>query len=207
MRPSRRCSWSWWLLRLSFWVLALYPSMPRSAQAYTTIDHRAGLEAMGPLLGRLALEPARSEEVLPVPERMELESRIVAMEREGVGSTDRLGPQSGLTCPECHGALTRIEQDRFLRFRCHEGHAYTARAMAAEQNEVSEHGLWNLIRLIEERVALHTQMADWSHHQNGDEESAARWESEVERLRKDADKLRRILTAREGVRAVPNVPA
>lgn len=183
------------------------PSMPRSAQQFTAVDHVARLAALGPLLGRLALKPVRPEAAPPVPERIDLESRNVAMETNGVGAIDRLGEPSQLACPECHGALTRIEVDRFLRYRCHEGHAYTARAMAAEQKEVSDRGLWDLIRLFEERASLHAQMAAWSRQKNQDDPGAGRWEAEVARLKEGAIQIRNLFGQEAGGQPDPGVSA
>ena len=43
------------------------------------------------------------------------------------------GEPSGLTCPECGGALWEQQEGELIRFRCHVGHAYSAESMQAEQ--------------------------------------------------------------------------
>jgi hypothetical protein len=42
-------------------------------------------------------------------------------------------PPSGLTCPECGGAIWEQIDGGVLHFRCHVGHRYTADSFAAEQ--------------------------------------------------------------------------
>ncbi len=179
---------------------ALYPSMPRSARRFVQVDHVAALDDLGPLLGRLAQEPAATEGAPPVPAWMDVESRISAMQEVGVGSTDPLGTPSSLTCPECHGALTRIEHEGFLRFRCHEGHAYSARHMLDGQREVFERGLWDMIRLLEERAALHGELAEWSRQAAGDDDPTRRVAAEAARLKEEAERIRGMLARQDSFR-------
>ena len=38
-------------------------------------------------------------------------------------------------CPDCGGPMHQVDDPRVLRFRCHEGHAYTAGSLFAAQTE------------------------------------------------------------------------
>ena len=40
---------------------------------------------------------------------------------------------SGLTCPECSGALWEVKQGDLIQYRCRVGHAYSLDSMLAEQ--------------------------------------------------------------------------
>jgi len=70
-----------------------------------------------------------------------------------------LGKVSPFTCPECHGALWEIRDGPMLRFRCHVGHAFTADAVLAAQNDEIDRmlGIWQ--RAHQERAALARRMA------------------------------------------------
>jgi two-component system chemotaxis response regulator CheB len=65
---------------------------------------------------------------------------------------------SANTCPECHGVLVRIREDRVLRFRCHTGHAFSLQTLLADVDSAIDHSLWNAIRAIEERALVLREM-------------------------------------------------
>jgi two-component system chemotaxis response regulator CheB len=97
---------------------ALCDGMPRSAVENAPVDHVVPLDRIGALLGELARTPAPDGDD-PTPEdpmddRIEVESGITAM-RPGVMEGDdnpHPGHVSGFTCPECHGALWEVQEDR-----------------------------------------------------------------------------------------------
>ena len=70
------------------------------------------------------------------------------------------GEASGLTCPECGGAIWREEEADVVSFRCRVGHKYTAETFALEQGRTVEAAVWASLRLIEERVVLTRQLAE-----------------------------------------------
>ena len=41
---------------------------------------------------------------------------------------------SPFTCPECHGVLSKLQNDNIIRYRCHTGHAYSADTLMAAIN-------------------------------------------------------------------------
>jgi two-component system, chemotaxis family, protein-glutamate methylesterase/glutaminase len=61
---------------------------------------------------------------------------------------------SGLTCPDCGGSLWERGEGAVVEFLCHVGHVMSLESMLAGQAEVLETGLWNAVRLLEERAAL-----------------------------------------------------
>ncbi len=60
---------------------ALFSSMPQSAIAHVEVDHVMPLSDMGPLLAQMAHEPAEEQGSFPVPEDMEMETKLAAMDR------------------------------------------------------------------------------------------------------------------------------
>ena len=72
---------------------------------------------------------------------------------------DHLGTLSPLTCPHCHGALRAIDDEGFLRFRCHTGHAFSAESLRSAQAEAWERALYDALRAQEEQLALLRRMA------------------------------------------------
>ena len=54
--------------------------------------------------------------------------------------------------------LVKIVEDRFIRFRCHTGHAYTDSALLEGVMESTGEMLWQVMRSLEEAVMLLNQM-------------------------------------------------
>jgi two-component system, chemotaxis family, protein-glutamate methylesterase/glutaminase len=89
---------------------------------------------------------------------MELEIEIAKEDdafRKGFFDGPELTP---FTCPECHGVLVKLVEDRFVRFRCHTGHAYTDNALLEGVMEMTGEMLWQVMRSLEEAVMLLNQM-------------------------------------------------
>jgi two-component system chemotaxis response regulator CheB len=70
------------------------------------------------------------------------------------------GPPSGLTCPECGGALWERRDGDLVKYRCHVGHGYSEQAMISHQNDAVEAALWAAVRALEEKAALRQRMAE-----------------------------------------------
>ncbi|RYD35953.1 MAG: chemotaxis protein CheB [Verrucomicrobiaceae bacterium] len=139
---------------------ARFDSMPRSALEYVVPDHLLPAAEMGPLLGRLALEPVPAAPPMD-PHFEKLLAAEVKIAAEG-GAFQKgimeLGTLTPFTCPECHGALARILNGLTLRFRCHTGHAYTDSALLEGVMECAGEMLWQVIRTLEESVMLLNNM-------------------------------------------------
>jgi two-component system chemotaxis response regulator CheB len=137
---------------------AKFDSMPRAAMDHVDVDHTCLVAEIGPLLLRLMDNPAADVEAEPGAEidraRAKIEVSVAATGnafQQGIMDHGTLTP---FTCPECHGALVRIEEGALSRFRCHTGHGYTPNALLAEITESVEETLWAAMRGIEEGVML-----------------------------------------------------
>jgi two-component system chemotaxis response regulator CheB len=71
-----------------------------------------------------------------------------------------LNRPSTLTCPDCGGALTKIESEPIPKYVCHIGHVLTGEAMLVAQAERIEYVLTGALALLNERRELCRQMID-----------------------------------------------
>jgi two-component system chemotaxis response regulator CheB len=173
---------------------AEFSSMPQSALLYGKPDHVAPLEAIAGLLAELAgtLCPPPVEP----PENLRFEALISALElsMDPNEQQQQIGRLAPLTCPECHGAMYEIEEGGFLRYRCHTGHAFTAKVLRAEQAEAWERSLYNALRAQEEQLALVRRMADEA-RRAGAAYSAEDLERRAKSYEEGAEIIRRLLAA------------
>ncbi|RYF71826.1 MAG: chemotaxis protein CheB [Comamonadaceae bacterium] len=131
---------------------AAEPDMPLNAMAATQVDHCVPLVDIAPLLTRLAMEGAPSQRPKP-PEHLR---REVAINRGEAMLENLLAIASPtlFTCPDCNGTLSEVAGERPLRFRCHTGHAFSARTLERLQADAAEEAMWNGVRALTEREML-----------------------------------------------------
>ena len=138
---------------------APFPSMPQSAIAHVDVDHVLPVNQMPPLLDRLAREPLPEGALDMVPDDGE-KPDVAETGDASLWNKDLPDPPSGLTCPECGGALWEMRSGKLLRYRCHVGHAYSAEGLVSEQSRTLEAALWSALRALEESAALRRRMAE-----------------------------------------------
>jgi two-component system chemotaxis response regulator CheB len=140
---------------------ALFDGMPRNALDRVEVDHVAPLAAIPALLARLAREAITSTNGTSMPD--ELESHRDTHEIDGgARQNEALGGRlSGLTCPECHGALWQMESDDepVIRYRCRVGHAFAEDSLHEAKGVSIEAALWTALTALEEHAALTWRMA------------------------------------------------
>ena len=88
--------------------------------------------------------------------------------------------------------LWEVQEDRVKRFRCHVGHAYTERALVADQDEAVERALWVALRTLEERANMLESMAR-REHEAGRSASGGGYDERAAESRVHAQHLRRLL--------------
>ncbi|MFC6792686.1 chemotaxis protein CheB [Methylobacterium komagatae] len=136
---------------------AIADEMPLSGMAATTVDLVAPSTRLGDVLSELVQESPGPR--LPVPPEIRLEIDIAAGERIDSDVLRRIADPAALTCPHCSGVLSKVRDAKPLRFRCQVGHAYTAEAVAREQENAVDEALRIALRIIEERAELVARMA------------------------------------------------
>ena len=99
-----------------------------------------------------------------------------------------------ITCPDCGGALRRMDTGTLTQFRCHIGHVYTAEVMAAAQFAALEGGLAATLRSLSERAELCRQMAGKS-QAAGQAETTARWDAAAREAETRVAAVRELLEA------------
>jgi len=70
------------------------------------------------------------------------------------------GTPSVFACPECHGVLWELKDDKMVRYRCRVGHSYGTESLAKELSTASEAALWAAVRALEEKAALQRRVAE-----------------------------------------------
>jgi two-component system, chemotaxis family, protein-glutamate methylesterase/glutaminase len=140
-------------------------TLPRNALRQVTVDHVALTNDLAPLLLELTagdkLNDQRSDRTDGMSNKeLEIEVRQANESESWRADIMELGSPSMLTCPECHGTLMRMNDQRILRFRCHTGHAYTSQSLLAAIEERIEDALWTSVSAIEESAMLLGHMAE-----------------------------------------------
>jgi two-component system, chemotaxis family, protein-glutamate methylesterase/glutaminase len=143
------------------------PSMPGSALRHVAVDHVVPLDGIGRLLGSLVAVKGSSE-----PPR---KSKPMNVE-----SHDFETPVAQV-CPDCGGAMKRVEAAGLIGFRCHTGHRMTGEVLASTQLAQVERHVEAVIRLLHEGTALAKEFETTATATN-DDAGAASWRRSGERL-------------------------
>ena len=152
---------------------AIWPEMPRNALTHDNVDHCVPAAELPSLLDRLVREPPGATP--PIPDHLIVETGIAAQETSSmVREPIQLGRPSHLSCPQCGGVLNEVLDEGSTRFRCQIGHAFSAEALSAAQNEELERAMESALRMHRERVVLFRRMQEKSEAQ-AMPHAAARW--------------------------------
>jgi len=175
---------------------ALHRGMPESAIAYGFPDRIGTPKELAEWIVELANDDVENED---------LEGAVTAMnhEQEVAKQTDEnphAGDTTGLTCPECGGAIWRQDEADVVSFRCRVGHKYTAETFALEQGRTVEAAVWASLRLIEERVVLMRQLAKRFKEQP---RTSGNFTEKADDLERHAVALRGVVDGVASVAAVP----
>ncbi len=136
---------------------ALADEMPRNALAALEVDLTLPAARIGDLLSDLVRDPAGPGR--PASPELRLEVDIAAGERIDGDVLRRIADPAALTCPQCGGVLSQVRDARPLRFRCQVGHAFSAEAVAKEQEGAVDEAMRVALRIIEERAELVRRLA------------------------------------------------
>lgn len=138
---------------------ALYDGMPLAALQAVPTAHQAAAKDLAALITRLVMEEVDEDPPLSNDRDFEMETEIPEMDEGALSDEDRPGRPAAMTCPDCNGAMFVIDESNILRFRCRVGHAWSTESLLVEQLEAAEAALWAAIRTLEEKAALHRDLA------------------------------------------------
>jgi two-component system chemotaxis response regulator CheB len=173
---------------------ALYDMMPRTAIEVVSPDHVGTAEQLGQVLAAMATGAPPDP---PVAARRHRE-HLVEVDR-GASDDPQPGTLTGLTCPECNGAIWLDESGAVSRFACRIGHAFSVESFDDAQTARVETALWTALRTLEERAALYRRMAE-RHRQSGHTRLAERFALRGEGALHHAFVLRELVEEFDGAR-------
>jgi two-component system chemotaxis response regulator CheB len=181
---------------------ALFPDMPRSALEHVPVDSCLPVPELAQAVARLSTEQTPSERSTMTssePRQPELPDLDRAVQQSAAR-----GAPSGLTCPDCGGALWERDEEGVALFTCHVGHRFSVEAMLARQSEALEIALWGAVRSLEEQAALSRRLAQRA-RENGLALAIERFEDRARSAEQHADVIRGLLM-RDGAQAASTIP-
>jgi two-component system chemotaxis response regulator CheB len=135
---------------------AVFSGMPINAIEAGVADHQVPAKEMGALIDWLSHREIQEHE-MERDHGMELENRIAMGARFSTSfDSERLGPHSGYTCPDCNGSLITVSDNNF---RCRVGHAWSTEALLQARDNEVESALWVALRSLQEKAKLSRKMA------------------------------------------------
>jgi len=165
---------------------ALYPGMPLNAIEHVQVDAIRRAEEIAALLVELAVDPI-AEDAGAAREQTADPDELVSTSETGTGNS------SGLTCPECSGALWERERGRLIQFQCRIGHVYSLESMLAEQARSVEAAIWAGVAALEERAELMRRISERA-QRNGSPRVEHQFEQEAQDADRQASLLRRAVS-------------
>jgi two-component system chemotaxis response regulator CheB len=175
---------------------AEHAGMPRSAIEHASPDHVARPSELAKMIVELADDPLENADVEGARTMNERADDVAHQATRH----PQPGDETGLTCPECGGAIWEQQNGNVTSFRCRVGHSYTADTFAVAQGETVEAAVWMALRLIEERIQLTRELAHRFEHQRRTAES---FEAKAAELERHAAALRPIVDGVAGAVTLP----
>lgn len=168
---------------------AYAPDMPRNAMRATSPDYILPLDRLASTLAALAGGMAGA--ATAIPSRLSLENDI-ALASNSMETLSSIGTPTAVTCPECGGALWRIDDPAPTRYRCHTGHAFGEESIGAGSDHVIERSLWRALRALREKKALNVGRAEY-HMSVGEHTDAQRYATRAREAENAARTLEQLL--------------
>jgi len=156
------------------------PEMPEAAAEIVSPDHIVPADALPGLLVRLSREIVRETGAQPLRAP---QSELTEMPERPLT----------LTCPECGGALRKVENAPTSQYRCHIGHVFDGSELLPAQTEMVEKALHTAERVLNERVELLRRMAEDA-RASGRQRGVRYWERKQKEAQSQADAIRRVLS-------------
>jgi two-component system chemotaxis response regulator CheB len=161
-----------------------YPDMPRNALERIDPDYILPLKDIGPLINTLLAQPTESKRVEndELKTRMNVEIEIAGQKNAFSRGIHHMGEKTALTCPECGGSLTSLQEGSNVRYRCHTGHGFSSSSLWSGITESVEAKLWQAMRSMEEGI-LFLEQAVTRCELSGNQDHARGFEKKADILR------------------------
>ena len=162
---------------------ALHPGMPSSAIRHVAPDRVLPPEQIAAALSEFTTRPREGHNGRRMDD---------ANGREQVReqTAEQPGEETGLTCPDCGGAIYEQRDGGVVTFRCRVGHQYGSDTFVVEQSRTAESSLWAALRLREERAVLMRRLAE---RHEAQERTARQFNHKAEELEDHAAQLTQLL--------------
>ncbi|HEY6681510.1 MAG TPA: chemotaxis protein CheB [Propionibacteriaceae bacterium] len=171
---------------------AAYLGMPQSVIKHVDVTEVATAGQLGGTVARLCRTPAIPRADLVGPDLVMAEVEMAAMLDGASPAAEQPRQPSWFGCPECNGALFKIEDGGLLRFRCRLGHAWSSHGLLLEQAQSLENALWMALRTLEEKATLSAQLAERA-ADRGNALSCQRFTEQAHEATRSAALVRRLL--------------
>jgi two-component system chemotaxis response regulator CheB len=155
---------------------ALYPGMPLNALAHVSVDAVVPSERIAETITSIVNGRDLSDPQPPAQPGWNPSER------------DRLTS----VCPECGGVLIERSEAGMPQWECHVGHRYSPTSLADAQGMRVEMAVWTAVRMLRDRSALLTRMADHS-EQRSQPNAARRFRAQAEDASRQAELVREAL--------------
>jgi two-component system, chemotaxis family, protein-glutamate methylesterase/glutaminase len=177
--------------------------MPRRAIAALggAVDAVLPIEGLARHVVGLIEEAARAP-AATVPADVAIENALVDAAECSPEQLEKIGTIVPVTCPECGGPLWRMAHD-VERYRCYQGHAFTALGLTSAQAVSAEQAMWSAVRLLEERANTLRHLEVTSRQKSLDA-AAEGFAEESRETRQHARTLRNLLLGRESTAGEPH---
>jgi two-component system chemotaxis response regulator CheB len=172
---------------------AKYPDMPQAVLNVVEPEYSVRISEMGEAIEKsIALLETRKSADIP-PEILK-EAEIAERVNIGIEQVESLGKLSKISCPDCGGSLSELNDNGFSRYRCHVGHAFTEEGLISSMEVSAESTLWIALRMLEERKNLLKKLSE-KESARGKRNLAATYLDRSREMEAHAQKLKEILFA------------
>lgn len=185
-----------------------YPDMPRNALEFVKPDFLLPISKIADTLTQLVAqgveETATRKSASANPSSGKSKERILLAGHElseelemlsldsGTPTEKMPGKLSAFACPDCRGALWEIEDGQLLRYRCHEGHAYSPQSLLSSKSDELEDALWSALRALDEKAKFSSRLLERA-QSLGQYLVYDKFKTQAELAQKHANQIRQLL--------------
>jgi two-component system, chemotaxis family, protein-glutamate methylesterase/glutaminase len=137
---------------------AITPNMPQNAIDLVDIDFCLPVRQIANVLVQLTSGKATNI--------TESRNEGTSMEDQAIAdrpTSEPLGDQIPVTCPECNGPLYEVKDGELALFECFVGHRFSPESLSEQHTDALERALWTAVRKLKERACY---IRSWSNGKN-----------------------------------------